>query len=175
MKISGTEANHLSFADQIILFTSRRCKTLKLLLTTLKEYENISGQLINGDKSHFMLHSNAFNSTTDRIKRLTGFTQKQGPITYLGCLYLLAGLGISIFLTLLIKLWAELQGGKPNNLPMGARQILQNMCYKLFLSIYFLQYLYLLLFLSLSKGLWLTFSAGGIAIGRNIIWHLRRA
>ena len=78
--------NHLSFADDIILFISGRCRTLKILMNTLKEYENTFVQLINGDKSHFMLHSNAFTSTRDRIKRLTGFKQKQGPITYLGCL-----------------------------------------------------------------------------------------
>ena len=52
----------------------------------LIEYENTSGQLINGDKSHFMLHSNTFNTTRHRIKRLTSFKQEQGLITYLGCL-----------------------------------------------------------------------------------------
>ena len=69
--------NHLSFADDIILFNSGRCKTLKLLMTTLKEYENTSGPLTNGEKSHFMEHSNAFNSTKDRIKRLTGLNKSK--------------------------------------------------------------------------------------------------
>ena len=85
MERRGPQVNHLSFADDIILFTSGRQKTLKLLMKTLKEYEETSGQLIIEDKSHFMLHSNAFNSTRDRIKRLIGFKQKQGPLTYLGC------------------------------------------------------------------------------------------
>ena len=77
-------------------------------MTTLREYENTSGQLINGDKSHFMLHSNAFNSTRDRIKRLTSFKQKQGPLTYLGFPLFVGGLEMSIFLILLIKLLAGL-------------------------------------------------------------------
>ena len=84
MEMRGPQVNHLSFADDIILFTSRKCKSLKLFMTTLKEHENTSGQLINGEKSNFVLHSNAFNSTRDRIKRLTGFKQKKGPLTYLG-------------------------------------------------------------------------------------------
>ena len=113
-------------------------QTLKIM-NTLKEYKNTYGQLINRDKSHFMLHSNAFTSTRDRIKRLTGFKQKQGPITYQAALYLSVGLGIIIFLTLFVKLVAGLQGGKPNNLATVARQFLQSMCYKLSLSIYFLQ------------------------------------
>ena len=31
----GTQVNHLSFVDDIILFTSGRCKTLMLLMATL--------------------------------------------------------------------------------------------------------------------------------------------
>ena len=77
--------NHLSFSNEIILFTSGRCKSLKLIMASLMEYEDTFGQLINWDKSHVMLHCNAFNSTSDRIKRLTCFKQIQGPINYLGC------------------------------------------------------------------------------------------
>ena len=54
----GPQVNHLSFVDDIILFTYGRYKTLKLLMKTLNEYEETYGQLINEDKSHFMLHSN---------------------------------------------------------------------------------------------------------------------
>ena len=78
------QVNHLSIANDIILFIFGRCKTLKCLMATLNKYEDSSGQLINGDKSHFILHYNSFNSTRDRIKTLTGFKQKQCPITYLG-------------------------------------------------------------------------------------------
>ena len=49
-------------------------------MDTLKEYEDTFRQLINGDKIHVMLHSNDFNSTRDRIMRLTDFKQKKGPI-----------------------------------------------------------------------------------------------
>ena len=80
MEKRGPLLNHLSFADNIILFKSGKCKTLKLLMDTLKEYEDTFGQLINGDKIHVMLHSNDFNSTRDRIMRLTDFKQKKGPI-----------------------------------------------------------------------------------------------
>ena len=60
-------------------------KTLKLIMQTLKYYEDISNEMVDGDKRHFMIHPNAFDTTRDRIKRITGFKQKQGPITYLGC------------------------------------------------------------------------------------------
>ncbi|XP_049378041.1 uncharacterized protein LOC125842768 [Solanum stenotomum] len=85
MEPKGPQVNHLSFADDIILFSSGRQKTLKLIMQTLNLYEETSGQLVNTDKSHFMVHPNAFNNTRDRIKMITGFRQKEGPITYLGC------------------------------------------------------------------------------------------
>ena len=40
MEMRGTQVNHLSFADEIILFTSRRFKTLKILMETSNEYEH---------------------------------------------------------------------------------------------------------------------------------------
>ena len=80
MEIRGPQVNNLSFVDDIFLFTSGRGKTLKHLMATLKEYEDTFGKIINGDKRHFMLLSNAFNSTRDIFKRLTGFKQMQGPI-----------------------------------------------------------------------------------------------
>ncbi|KAK6781999.1 hypothetical protein RDI58_019795 [Solanum bulbocastanum] len=72
MEMRGPQVNHLSFVDDIILFTSGRHRTLKLIIETLTSYEETLGQLINRDKSHFMIHTSAFNSTRDRIKRVTG-------------------------------------------------------------------------------------------------------
>ena len=72
------EMRGLQVVDDIILFTSGRCKTQKLLMATLMENDDTSEQLINGGKSHFMLHSYAFNRTRDKFKRLTGFETKTG-------------------------------------------------------------------------------------------------
>ncbi|XP_055807012.1 uncharacterized protein LOC129875801 [Solanum dulcamara] len=76
MAKKGPQINHLSFADDIIIFSSGRSHTLKLIMETLHTYEHASGQLINRDKSNFMVPSNAFNSTVRRIKKVTGFKQR---------------------------------------------------------------------------------------------------
>lgn len=81
MEIRGPPVNHLRFADDTILFNYGRCNTLKMLMHTLKEYENTSVKPINRDKSHFILHSNALNNTRDRIKRLIRFRQNKVPFT----------------------------------------------------------------------------------------------
>ena len=44
--------------------------------------------MVNGDKSHFIIHPNAFDTTRDIIKRITRFNRNHGSITYLGCLLL---------------------------------------------------------------------------------------
>lgn len=76
MEVRGPQVNHLSFANDNIVFTSGRTKTLKLILQTLKEYEETTGQMINSDKSHFLVHLIVFKVTKDSIKRITGFKQK---------------------------------------------------------------------------------------------------
>ncbi|XP_015057525.1 uncharacterized protein LOC107003747 [Solanum pennellii] len=124
MEKRGPQVNHLSFADDIILFTSGRCKTLKILMDTLKEYEKISGQLINGDKIHFMLHPSAFNSTRDRIKRLTGFKQKQGPITYLGCPLFVGRPRNVYFSDLINKVVSRIIGWQTKQISFGGKAVL---------------------------------------------------
>ncbi|XP_049406447.1 uncharacterized protein LOC125870147 [Solanum stenotomum] len=45
----------------------------------------VSDQLINRDKSHFMLHVDSPQGIAEMIKEEAGFTQKDNPINYLGC------------------------------------------------------------------------------------------
>ncbi|XP_015160416.1 uncharacterized protein [Solanum tuberosum] len=124
MEVRGPQVNHLSFADDIILFTSGRQKTLKLIMQTLNSYEETSGQLINRDKSHFMVHSCAFNSTRDRIKKITGFKQKEGPITYLGCPLFVGRPRIIYFADLINKVLCRITGWQTKLLSYGGRAIL---------------------------------------------------
>lgn len=69
MEKEGQIVNNLSFADDYNLFTSGRAKTLYLIMQTLKDYEDISCQMVNGDKCHFMVYPNVFDTTRDRIKK----------------------------------------------------------------------------------------------------------
>ena len=93
-------------------------------MITLKEYENISGQLINGDKSHFMLQSNLFNSTRERIQRLTSFKQKQGPISYLGCSLFVGSPRNIYFPDLLNNIVGRITDWKTKKLSYGGKAVL---------------------------------------------------
>lgn len=41
------QINHLSYADNIILFCSAHRRSVKKMMKILREYEKVSGQLIN--------------------------------------------------------------------------------------------------------------------------------
>lgn len=69
----GPQINHLSFADDNIIFTTGRRATLRLIMKILVSYKVVFGQLINKDKSNFLLPDKAFPSTVSRIKDKTGF------------------------------------------------------------------------------------------------------
>lgn len=85
MEPKGPQINHLSFADDVIIFTSTDRHSMKLIMNTLEVYEHTSDQLINKEKSHFMVPANTSQDIINNIQEVTGFSQKDSPITYLGC------------------------------------------------------------------------------------------
>uniref|UniRef100_A0A0V0GWG7 Putative ovule protein n=1 Tax=Solanum chacoense TaxID=4108 RepID=A0A0V0GWG7_SOLCH len=52
----STKINHLSYADDAIIFTSADRYSLKKIISVLQAYETQSGQKINKEKSGFFMH-----------------------------------------------------------------------------------------------------------------------
>lgn len=73
MEKRDPQINHLSFPDDVIIFSSGRSKSLELVLKVLAMYEGVSGQMINKNKSHFIQPSHAFKRSVDRVKYITGY------------------------------------------------------------------------------------------------------
>nr|XP_033511967.1 uncharacterized protein LOC117276725 [Nicotiana tomentosiformis] len=84
MEKRGPQINHLSFANDIIIFTSGGRTSLQKIMRILDNYEDISGQQINRHKSHFITSPCAFPATIRRVQDVTDFTNKESPLTYLG-------------------------------------------------------------------------------------------
>lgn len=85
MEKRGPQINHLTFTDDMTIFTSGRSRSLQMVMKVLLNYESISGQPNNKRKSYFIIPSNVFRSPADRVKQNTRFLQKSDPFTYLGC------------------------------------------------------------------------------------------
>lgn len=60
METRGPQINHLGFAEDIIIFASTDGNSLQVIMDTLVAYETTSDQLVNKDKSNFMVTVNPF-------------------------------------------------------------------------------------------------------------------
>ena len=98
-----SQVNHISLADDTILFTSGRAKSLKLIMQTLKTDKDSSSQLIKSENSHFVVHNNVFDKKKRELKGSLGLNKGKGlPITW-DVHALWVGPGLHNFLTFFLK------------------------------------------------------------------------
>ncbi|WMV27386.1 hypothetical protein MTR67_020771 [Solanum verrucosum] len=115
---------HLSYADDTILFSSGDPLSLMAMMNKLSVYEKCSGQLINKDKSCFLVAPNTHESLTYDIKRITGFSQSNFPFTYLGCPIYFGRQRVKYFDGLISKITGRLQGWQGKMISCGGRAVL---------------------------------------------------
>ncbi|WMV30199.1 hypothetical protein MTR67_023584 [Solanum verrucosum] len=121
MDPKGPQINHLSFADDVIIFTSSDTDSMRLIMANLEEYEHTSDQLINKEKSHFMVPSNTPQDIINNIQQVTGFTQKDSPITYLGCPLYIGRQRIIYYSQLVEKVSKKICGWQARILSFGGK------------------------------------------------------
>ncbi|KAK4712748.1 hypothetical protein R3W88_007261 [Solanum pinnatisectum] len=63
--------NHLSYADDTILFCSGQPKSMRMMMRVLRKYETMSRQMINIEKSIFYLYEKVPTVICNRIRRIT--------------------------------------------------------------------------------------------------------
>lgn len=116
--------NHLSFADDIILFASGKSSTIKLIMKTLELYESTSNQVINKAKSCFVVPLMSSSRWIERIAGLTGMQNKDMPLMYLGCPLYVGKQQLSYFAGLISKITGKVKGWQSRLLSPGGRAIL---------------------------------------------------
>ncbi|KAK6782013.1 hypothetical protein RDI58_019809 [Solanum bulbocastanum] len=124
MEHRGPQINHLSFADDVIIFTSTDRQSLQLIMKTLREYESASGQLINKEKSQFMIPDNTSQNIRDIIQEVTGFSKKDSPISYLGCPLYIGRQRIIYYSQLVEKISKNICGWQARLLSFGGKTTL---------------------------------------------------
>lgn len=72
MNTNGPHVNHLSFADDTIMFCNGDKGPQEMFLGTLHSYEKTSGQLINKNKSCFTVAKNVNQKFIAKLKLITG-------------------------------------------------------------------------------------------------------
>lgn len=82
---SGVRINHLSYADDTILFGSGDKGSIIIMMKVLRDHEKVSGQMINKSKSFSYLHDKTPLIVAIRLRILSGIRQGNFPFIYLGC------------------------------------------------------------------------------------------
>ena len=75
---------HLAFADDVIIFANGGAASLKRIMQILAWYQNDSGQLVNVQKSGYLVHPRTSVVRKRVIERVTKFRKQDFPIRYLG-------------------------------------------------------------------------------------------
>ncbi|EOY19200.1 Retrotransposon, unclassified-like protein [Theobroma cacao] len=120
---SGCSLNisHLAFADDIMIFTNGSKSVLEKILEFLQEYEQISGQRVNHQKSCFVTANNMPSSRRQIISQTIGFLHKTLPITYLGAPLFKGPKKVMLFDSLINKIRERITGWENKILSPGGR------------------------------------------------------
>ncbi|XP_027081100.2 uncharacterized protein [Coffea arabica] len=78
------DITHLAFADDILIFANGSALSLRAIMQVLEAYQRCSGQLINVQKSCYLVHPMLSTARRRVIHRITKFSYKPFPIYYLG-------------------------------------------------------------------------------------------
>ncbi|KAK4395943.1 putative ribonuclease H protein [Sesamum angolense] len=115
------QVSHLAYADDLMIFTTTCRQNMELLRNFLRAYERVSGQLINGSKSSFIVGRQASSLQTQAVQDVLGYQLKHLPITYLGVPLYKGNRKACLFDPIISRLRDLLQGWAMTNLSHGGR------------------------------------------------------
>lgn len=119
---------HIFYADDMLIFTNGRLKSLRCLRKLMTHYEEASGQKINLQKSSFYASKNILPSRLIQIQRTSGFWKKNMPFKYLGALIYKGRCQASLFEEIFAKFATKLEGWHSRYLSFGGKITLFSRC-----------------------------------------------
>ncbi|XP_027065969.1 uncharacterized protein [Coffea arabica] len=103
---------HLAFANDVLIFTNGSTTALKQIMQVLEAYQLSSGQLVNVQKSGFLVHPTLSPARKRVIERITQFTRQELPIRYLGLPLYLGRSKSAYFVETGKSLWTQFMQAK---------------------------------------------------------------
>ncbi|XP_060170955.1 uncharacterized protein LOC132601926 [Lycium barbarum] len=124
MQPRGPQITHLAYADDVIIFTSRTRSSIEMVLQQLRFYEECSSQLINANKSCFLVAPDTADNLIRALKLSTGYKHSDFPITYLGCPLCVGRKKIVLFNEVVSKIVRKTNSWQGKLLSLGGRAVL---------------------------------------------------
>ncbi|KAL0346958.1 UNVERIFIED_CONTAM: hypothetical protein Scaly_1711800 [Sesamum calycinum] len=109
--------SHLAYANDLMIFTTTCRQNMELL----RELLRVSGQLINGSKSSFIVGRQASSLQMQAVQDVLGYQLKHLPVTYLGVPLYKGNRKAYLFDSIISRLRDMLQGWAMTNLSRGGR------------------------------------------------------
>ncbi|CAM8977963.1 unnamed protein product [Rhodiola kirilowii] len=130
-KLSGVRVSrrapaitHLFFADDAIFFVRANAEEVSNLKEVLKHYEEISGQMINFEKSEVSFSRNTPAAVREEIIRVLGMQQVPSHSKYLGLPLVMGQKKTETFRGILEKMWKRVSDWKSKLLSVAGREVL---------------------------------------------------
>ncbi|KAL9667546.1 hypothetical protein QQ045_001908 [Rhodiola kirilowii] len=115
---------HLMFADDCLLLFRVGANTAEALSSLLRNYERISGQAVNYNKSEIVLSPNVIESTRNNIQAQLSVKLVSHHEKYLGLPLSLKRKLTLNFSGIIDKFWNKTEGWKAKNLSSGGKEVL---------------------------------------------------
>ncbi|GAA0144869.1 reverse transcriptase [Lithospermum erythrorhizon] len=117
----GVRVSSLAFADDVLVFANGSKMALSKVMDFLQHYQRISGQLVNMEKSTYILPNKASTSRSSIVQRATGFRRGEAPFNYLGIPIYKGKKQCFLFEDLLEKLRGKVESWSSNFLSFGGK------------------------------------------------------
>lgn len=116
--------HHLAYADDVVIFSTGKSNAIGHVVRALKEYEDISGQLVSFQKSAFYMHPRTTARVIRRMRTATRCIHRPFPFTYLGCPVYTGRKKCIYFSPVIDKVKAKCQGWQRRLLSKGGKAVL---------------------------------------------------
>lgn len=122
--------NHLFFADDCILFGDATSNGARVVRDVIREYETVSGQRVNFDKSLIYFGANVDSDFKVDIVNLLGVREALNPEKYLGLPMMIGRRKTWAFANIVDRFKKRIEGWSLRYLSMGGKRFLSNQFYK---------------------------------------------